>query len=189
MDDSHPALSDEEIAVQVQGGDKELFGVLMERYEQKLLRYGRKFLSSPDNIEDIVQDVFMSAYQNIKSFNSSRRFSPWIYRIAHNAYVNELKKNSHMPITLPDLDTLLSHTIYEDPAELEREQKDMKRMIEEGLEKIPLKYKEILLLRYYEDMDYKEMADVLGVPVGTVSVRLKRAREQLKKAWDTSHNA
>ena len=187
VDDAYAGLSDEEIALRVQKGEKELFGVLMERYEQKLSRYGRKFLSNPDNIQDIVQDVFMNAYQNIRSFDSSRKFSPWIYRIAHNAYANALRKNSRMPITLFDFDALVSHTVYEDPAELEREQKDTKKMIDECLEKIPSKYKEILLLRYYEDMDYKAIAEVLEVPLGTVSIRLKRAREHLKKAWDTSH--
>ena len=187
MDDaSLTALTDEEIAAHVQRGQPELFGVLMERYEQKLSRYGKKFLANPDNIEDIVQDVFISAYQNIQSFDMSRRFSPWIYRIAHNAYVNALKKNSHMPVTLFDFDALVSHTAYEDPDELEREQKDIKVMIDASLEKVPPKYKEILLLRYYEDMDYKEIAEVLELPVGTVSIRLKRAREALKKAWDVS---
>ena len=188
VDDSHSALPDEEIVALVQGGNKELFGVLMDRYEQKLSRYGRKFLSSPDNIQDIVQDVFTNAYQNIKSFDTSQKFNSWIYRIAHNAYVNALRKNSHMPIALPDLDTLLSHAIYEDPSEIEREQKDIKVMIEKCLEKISPKYKEVLLLRYYEDMDYKEIANILKVPIGTVSIRLKRAREYLKKMWDTSNN-
>jgi RNA polymerase sigma-70 factor (ECF subfamily) len=87
---SKTALTDEQIAVRVQSGEQELFGALMERYEPKLSRYGRKFLASPDNIDDIVQDVFISAYQNIQSFDLTRRFSPWIYRIAHNAYVNAL---------------------------------------------------------------------------------------------------
>ncbi len=113
------ALTDEEIAVRVQGGEQELFGTLMERYEQKLSRYGKKFLANPDNIEDIVQDVFISAFQNIQSFDTARRFSPWIYRIAHNAYVNALKKNSHMPVTLFDFEALVSHSVYDDPVELE----------------------------------------------------------------------
>ncbi len=154
----------------------------MRRYEAKLSRYGTKFLSSPDNIEDIVQDVFVKAYHNIQSFDTGRRFSPWIYRIAHNAYVNALRSKSRLPITLPDFDTFVSHTVYEDPAELERERVDIKQMIDASLEKIPAKYKEILLLRYYEEMDYKEIADVLEVPMGTVSVRIKRAKNALKEA-------
>lgn|GEM_PF-128611 len=188
-DTQHTAQTDEAIATRVQGGESELFGMLMERYESKLVRYGRKFLSNPDNIDDIVQDVFISAYQNIKSFDAARRFSPWIYRIAHNAYVNALKKNSRMPITLFDFDALVSHTPYEDPAEFVREQKDIRTMLDDCMDKIPAKYKEILLLRYFEDMDYKEIADILSIPVGTVSIRLKRGREALKKIWDESPHA
>ncbi len=189
-DSPNTALTDEAVAKRVQEGQQELFGVLMERYEAKLSRYGQKFLSSPDNIDDIVQDVFISAFQNIMSFDVSRRFSPWIYRIAHNAYVNALKKSSRMPIMLFDFDALVSHTVYEDPAELERERKDIKQMIEGSLSKVSAKYKEVLLLRYYEDMDYKEMAEVLEIPIGTVSIRLMRAREALKKAWsEGEHNS
>ncbi len=90
MDTANSLLSDEQLAVLVQNGDKEKFGVLMERYQGKLFRYGKKFLSNEDNIEDVVQDVFIKTYQNIQSFDSTQRFSPWIYRIAHNTYVNAL---------------------------------------------------------------------------------------------------
>jgi len=81
-------------------GDIEVFGILLDRYEQKLSRYGKKFLSRKEDIEDIVQDVFVSAYQNIQSFDSTQRWSPWIYRIAHNALVNALRKKGRSPIRL-----------------------------------------------------------------------------------------
>jgi RNA polymerase sigma-70 factor (ECF subfamily) len=188
VDQQLTTATDEAIATRVQAGEGELFGILMERYEQKLLRYGRRFLSERDDIQDIVQEVFIKAYQNINGFDVSRRFSPWIYRIAHNAYVNAIKKKSRMPITLFDFDTLVSHTVYEDPVEHERDREYIKQMIETCLASVPDKYKELLVLRYYEDMEYKEIADVLEVPMGTVSVRLMRARESLKKAWDAMHN-
>jgi len=84
--------TDEAIAARVQNGDADAFSVLLERYEKKIFRYAGKFLSHPDDIKDIVQDVFVKAYVNIKSFDASRRFSPWIYRIAHNEFINALKK-------------------------------------------------------------------------------------------------
>lgn len=174
--------SDEELARVVQKGDTETFGVLMERYQGKLLRYGRKFISDADNIEDIVQDVFIKAYQNIQSFDASQRFSPWIYRIAHNAYVDALKKKARMPTTIFDFDTLLSHTIVEDPVAREREQKEIKEIVERGLDKLPPNYREILILYYIEEMDYKTIADILHIPIGTVGIRLKRGKEALKKA-------
>src|SRR3954468_17989992 len=98
MEESRPEPSDEEVAKLIQQGDKEKFSILMQRYEKRLLRYGKKFLSDKENIEDIVQDVFMNTYQNIKSFDSSLKFSSWIYRIAHNAFVNGLRKKNRNPL-------------------------------------------------------------------------------------------
>ncbi len=174
-------MTDEEVAVRVQQGDTESFGALVERYEDKLLRYGRRFLSRQEDIEDIVQDVFVNAYQNMQSFDTKQKFSPWVYRIAHNAFVNALKKKSRNPLVLVDFDTMLAHPVYEDPLPREREQAEMKRVVEEGLEKLAPKYREVLILYFLEELSYKEIAEILEVPTGTVGIRLKRAKEALKK--------
>lgn len=176
--------TDEELVVRVQKGDTEAFGTLVERYEEKLLRYGRRFLSRSEDIEDIVQDVFMSAYQNIKGFDTRARFSPWIYRIAHNAFVNEFRKHKRTPVVFVDFDTLISHPVYDDPALHEREQKEMRVMIEKGLGEMEIKYREVLILYYLEDMSYKEISDILKVPTGTVGIRIKRAKSLLRKVYD-----
>lgn len=185
MQVDHTDTTDESLARAVQEGDKDSFGILVERYETKLLRYGRKFLSNPQDIEDIVQDVFMSTYQNIQSFDTTQRFSPWIYRIAHNAYVNGLKKHSRNPFVLVDFDTFISHPVYEDPAPREREEAEMKSMIEKGLDQLASKYREVLILYYLEDMSYKEIADILEVPTSTVGIRMKRGKEALKKIYES----
>src|SRR6185369_3065497 len=127
---------------------------LMERYEDKLLRYGRKFLRTPEDIEDIVQDVFLSAYQNLQSFDVSQKFSPWIYRIAHNAFVNALRKKSRNPLVYVDFDTFLAHPAYDDPAVREREQKDIQAMLERVINELDYKYREVLILYYQEDLSY-----------------------------------
>lgn len=175
----------------VQAGDTEAFGVLVERYQDKLLRYGKRFLSDRSDIEDIVQDVFLSAYENFRSFDVEKRFSPWIYRIAHNAFVNRLRKASRLVPGGFDFDTLVSHVAYEDPVESEREQREMRIMIDKSLEAISPKYREVLILFYLEGLDYKEIADVLEVPSGTVGVRLRRGREALKEVYERldSHHA
>ena len=182
-DQNSAQLSDEELALRVQKGNKEAFATLLEHFERKLLRYGNRFLSNRQDIEDIVQDVFMAAYQNIHSFDASQRFSPWIYRIAHNKFVDALKEKSRTPLVLFDFDTLFSHHVYDESSETEREQGEMRKMIDKGLEKIPLKYREILILHYLEELKYKEIADVLHIPTGTVGIRLKRAKEALKKVY------
>ena len=175
--------TDEGLAISVQNGDKEAFGALVKRYEAKLLRYGRKFLSTREDVEDMVQNIFISSYKNMKSFDPSQRFSPWIYRIAHNAFVNALRSKTRNPILLFDLDTLVSHPVYEDPAEKERESVDMRKMIDAGLENISPKYREVLILYYLEELSYQEIVDVLHIPISTVGVRIRRGKEALRKAY------
>jgi RNA polymerase sigma-70 factor (ECF subfamily) len=176
-------VTDEEVARRVQQGDKEAFAFVVERYERKLFRYGRKFLSSQENIQDVVQEVFIKTYQAIQSFDTAQKFSPWIYRIAHNTFVNELKRQSKGPIYLFDFDALISHPIYNDPKPREDEEVEIKKMVEKGVEKLKPAYKEIIILYYIEELSYKEIADVLRVPIGTVGIRLKRAKEALKKIY------
>jgi RNA polymerase sigma-70 factor (ECF subfamily) len=185
---SEPTLSDENLAVLVQKGDKEMFAILIERYEKKLLRYGKKFLSDPENLTDLMQDIFAKVYENLRDFDPSRSFSSWIYRIAHNIFVNALKKQQGSRLVFIDFDTFAAHPIYEDPLETEKEEKETQKMIREDLEKIDSKYREIIILHYFEELSYKEISDVLRVPLGTVSIRMKRAKEILKKIYIKSHS-
>lgn len=187
MEQTAAQLTDEEVAGLVQTGDQDAFGILVERYEEKLLRYGRKFLPRHEDIQDIVQDVFMNTYKNIQSFDSAQRFSPWIYRIAHNAFVNDIRKQSYRPVVLPDFDTLLSYHVAEDPGHKEREQQELRAMLDKSLDTLTPKYREVLILYYLEEMPYKEIADILQIPQGTVGIRLKRAREALKIAYEKIH--
>jgi RNA polymerase sigma-70 factor (ECF subfamily) len=177
-------MTDEELALAVQAGNSDMFGPLVQQYEEKLLRYGRKFLRQPEDIQDIVQDVFVSAYQNMQSFDVTQRFSPWIYRIAHNAFVNELRRKSRNPLVYVDFDTFLAHPAYDDPAPRERELGEIKVMLEKSLGELDYKYREVLILYYLEEMSYRDIADILQVPQGTVGVRLRRAKEALRKGFE-----
>lgn len=172
---------DEEIAMEVQKGDAESFGVLVQRYEQKLLRFGRKFLADRRDIEDLVQEAFLKAYTNIQSFDSGRKFSSWMYRIAHNEFVNALKKRSRLPLSLFDFDTLFPHPFAKETADAEVNEKEIRKMLESSLENIDPKYREPLILHYLEELDYQEIAEILRIPVSTVGVRIHRGKNLLKK--------
>lgn len=175
--------TDEDIVIRVQKGDSSAFGILMDRYQNKLLRYGRKFLSRKEDIEDMVQNVFINAYQNIQSFDTSLKWSSWIYRIAHNTFVNALRKNKTSFLSI-DFDTLLSHPVYDDPDTKEREQKEVRILLDQGLDHIPSKYREVLILHYFEELPYKDIAEILKVPIGTIGIRIKRGKEMLKGEID-----
>lgn len=172
-------LRDEEIVSRVQKGETFWFGVLVERYEPKLSRYAEKFLFRDEAKEDLLQEIFIKAFTNIQSFDTTRRFSPWIYRIAHNEFVNTLKKRHKEPIPLFDTDILLPQEVEEEP-EIEVSKPELDKL----LNKIDAKYREVLVLFYFEEMDYKEISDVLEIPVNTVGVRLKRGREMLRREVD-----
>ncbi len=180
-----PDDSDEALAILVQDGDERAFAALMERYSGKLLRYGRRFLSSHDGIEDVVQDVFVTVYENIRDFDASRRFSPWIYRIAHNAFVDVLRKRAKEPLALFDFDRVVPHVVYEDPGEAEKEREEIRVLLEGSLGKLSAAYREIIDLYYFENFSYREIADILHIPIGTVGIRLSRARAALKKEIPT----
>jgi RNA polymerase sigma-70 factor (ECF subfamily) len=176
--------TDEAIAREVQKGDTESFGTLVERYEARLLRYARRFFFERIDAEDVVQEVFVKAFENIKSFDATRRFSPWIYRIAHNEFVNALRRRAGKEtVSLFDLDVVLPPLFAkEDPAE-ELERKEFRAEMEQKLKALDVKYREPLVLYYYEEMSYQEIADILKIPVATVGVRLNRGRAILKSMF------
>jgi RNA polymerase sigma-70 factor (ECF subfamily) len=178
-----PEQNDEEIVAMVQKGDIESFRILVERYEPKMNRYAKRFFFDGDDGKDVVQEVFIKAYVNIKSFDTERRFSPWIYRIAHNEFVNNIKKRQKFRdnISIFDFDLLMPHLAAKETADEGFSHDELKKLLNESLDKIGTKYKEPLVLYYLEDMDYKEIADILRIPVSTVGVRLQRGKAMLKK--------
>ena len=176
--------TDEHIAARVQQGDLAAFGDLVDRYEAKMLRYGSKFLYQYEDREDVVQDVFIKAYENIKSFDTSQRFSPWVYRIAHNTFINVIKKKKREPLTFFDPDTLFSREVPDTSLEEERSQAEMREVLDQTLEHIDVKYREPLVLYYYEEKDYKEIAEILRIPTSTVGVRLARGKKAMKKVYE-----
>jgi len=176
--------TDEAIAAMVQSGDLESFSFLVERYENKIKRYARKFMTNAEDIKDITQDIFIKTYTNIKSFDVDKKFSSWIYRIAHNELINALKKKERNPLLFFDADTLFPHPISREETDKKTIRDEIKKSINKCLDEIPLKYREPLVLFYIEGLNYGEIADVMRVPVSTVGVRLKRGRRMLKAICD-----
>lgn len=174
--------TDEQLAALVQKGDSELFRELVERYEAKMLRYARRFFFDVDEAKDLLQEVFLKAYVNIKSFDVTRRFSPWLYRIAHNEFVNGLKKKKkdRENISLFYVDILFPHPVAKENTDEALSRSEIKKMLEQSLGNLSAKYREPLVLYYLEDLDYKEVAEILRIPVSTVGVRLQRGKTLLR---------
>lgn len=180
-------MTDEAIARAVQAGDQNAFGELINRYEVKLSRYGRKFLRQREAIEDMVQDVFIKAYLNIQSFDPDKRFSPWIYRIAHNTFINELRRSHRFLFFDFDTDTLFPHLIAAETADQGALESELRSHLDELVSLLPPKYREVIVLHYIEDLSYQEISDVLHIPVNTVGVRLNRARQHLRTSYEVRY--
>ncbi len=181
------SLSDEQLALRVQAGHADDFGELIIRYEEKMERYARKFLARPEDREDLVQDVFIKAYTNIKSFNPEKKFSPWIYRIAHNTFANELKRKGRGGIGQFDADTILPLIPAQETADAGALEAEMVTMMGALVEQLPVKYREVIILHYFQELSYQEISDVLKIPVTTVGVRMTRARSKLQAIHTTNH--
>lgn len=179
--------SDETLARLVQDGDESAFKELVERYEPKMMRYAKRFLFGYDDAQDALQAVFIKAYRNIKSFDASRRFSPWLYRIAHNEFINIIKKKGREPIAFFDPDTIFPHPLSRHPADKAINEQEIQHALNSCLNELDAKYREPLVLFYFEELDYKQIAAVLRVPVATVGVRLSRAKRQLQTLYAAKH--
>lgn len=176
-------LTDEELALLTQKGNYEAYGILIDRYEQKIKNYLFRFLQNKADIEDLSQDIFLKSFENIKSFDSKRRFSPWLYRIAHNQVVNFLKKRKYLNTTFLslDLDTILPYQIINNDLIHEVNNNFQLENIDKVLNKLDFKYRQVFVLYYYENLSYQDISDILQIPLVTVGIRLKRARDFIKQ--------
>jgi len=175
--------TDEAIAREVQSGKMESFGILVKRYEAKMLRYARRFLFGYDDSADIVQEIFLKAYVNIQSFNASQKFSSWLYRIAHNEFINAIKKRGKEHLSLFDLDTLFPQSAAKENISEATNSRELKEALDKVLDKMDIKYREVLVLYCFEELNYREIAEVLHIPIATVGVRLRRGRQIIKSLY------
>lgn len=172
-------LSDEKLAEIAREKDRELYREIIERYENKLRRYLRKFIFDSDELDDVLQDVFIKAYKNLFGFDVKKKFSSWIYRIAHNEAVNHLKKNSKERISLDDVE----YKIIDEKMDIgiSMDKTLLKEKMENYLSHIKLKYREPLILFYFEEKSYEEISEILRIPKSTVGTLIMRGKKILKE--------
>lgn len=178
------AASDEELAHRAKQGDLEAFSVLVERYQRGIVNLAYRLVGDWETALDLAQDTFVRAYQALNTFDSTRRFSPWLYRIATNRCYDHLRQQGRrresVPLEAVAEEKIRSRNKLGDPA-WQTEQRDLRRIVEEAIAGLPVRYRTVVVLRYLEDMSYQEIAEALDLPIGTVKSHLYRARELLRQ--------
>jgi RNA polymerase sigma-70 factor (ECF subfamily) len=143
--------------------------------------------NNPHEAEDISQEAFLRAYQSLARFNPSYKFSTWLYQITLNIIRDRLKKKELNYVSLDSPVETDDSEFYPQPADLTNNpeqiivQQEHAQAIQQAILSLPLKYREIIVLRHLQDLSYIEISNILKLPTGTVKVRLYRAREQLRK--------
>jgi RNA polymerase sigma-70 factor (ECF subfamily) len=169
-------LSDEKVIEKIRTSDQNLYALIIERYEEKLLRYARNLTKDENRAVDTVQESFIKAFINLNNFDINKKFSSWIYRIVHNEIINTFKKYKKETPLLENWDFESEENIEED-----FDQKEMANKLEKCLNNIPLMYGEPLSLYYIDEKTYEEISDILRIPMGTVATRINRAKKLMKK--------
>lgn len=183
-----PDATDAEV-VQSTFDNKEAFALLVHRYEEKLRRYIRRIgVRNEEDQNDVLQDIFIKAYKNLHSFDTSLSFSSWIYRIAHNESVSHYRKRSVRPegTQYDDGDTIITNLHGEEDLMESIVTRDDGRVLRGAIEKLDEKYREIVVLRYFEGKEYDEISDILEIPIGSVATRLYRAKAHLREVLNTT---
>ncbi len=179
------AMSDSELAQllsQVRAGNSDAWGDLYRQYAAAIFRFCRRVLPAREDAEDATTEIFMKVKQKLATYDSSRPFTAWLYKVASNHCWDTLRRRRiRQDLETGDLETLpLEHP---DPGQLERLQLEHTgKEVRTGLAKLPDRARMALVLRYYADMSYDEIADTLGVRRAFVGVLLLRARHQLREA-------
>lgn len=171
-------MPDEYIVAMVTSGNVEAYGEIMKRYEPRLKRYVVYLIHNDAMASDVVQDTFIKAYKNMRSFNAKYKFSSWIYRIAHNEAMNAIKREKHIDY---DHDVSeIAESSYEPTIIEDIDAGILKDDVKACLDNLDLKYREVLMLQYFEHMKYSEIADVLHAPTATIGVWAARGKTMLK---------
>ncbi len=180
-------ISDEELALQFQKGNKETFDKIVFRYKDKVVNFAYRFLRNREEAEDVAVETFIRVYQNLPNYDTNRSFPSWFYKIAMNLILNRIRQiKSHPLVSLSQKineEITLEETIpsSKDSPEKSLIKKERIEKIRKAVSLLPEHLRSVIIMREYQDLNYEEIASILNCPIGTVRSRIFRAREILKE--------
>jgi len=188
------SCSDEDLLARFQRGEREAFALLVRRYERELYGYLRRYVGDANLAEDVFQNTFLQLYTKIGTFDNGRPVRPWLYTIATHQAIDALRRaGRHQAVSLDqvrdeaggEVQTLL-HLLESDwsgPLE-HAETEERRQWIRDRVDDLPDFLKQVVLLAYYQGLKYREIADILDIPLGTVKSRLHAALGRLQEACE-----
>jgi RNA polymerase sigma-70 factor, ECF subfamily len=186
--------TDEELLAQFRRGQREAFGVLVRRYERELYGYLRRYLGDGNLAEDVFQNTFLQLYTKIGKYEEGRPVRPWLYTIATHQAIDALRRQSRQQLLSLDqqreeladgeVSSLVALLESRGPGPLDQVQSEERRLfIRASVDRLPEFLRQVVILAYYQGLKYREIADILDIPVGTVKSRLHAALLRLQEAW------
>ena len=183
---SQEPLSDEEVVARVLAGETAMFEIVMRRHNQRLYRVARAILRNDGEAEDVMQDAYVRAYEHLDQFAGRAKFSTWLTRIAvHEALARQHRGKRYQelePTSEREGDPMDRFASMALNPEQQASTSEIRRLLEEAVEKLPDAYRTIFVLRDVEEMSTADAADVLEISEENVKVRLHRARALLRKS-------
>ena len=182
--------ADGELVKLAQAGDAKAFEALVVKYQRRMARHVTRYVKRPDDVEDVVQEAFLKAYRGLASFRGDSTFYTWLYRISMNAAINFVKRTPKNIVLKDDLnpneddEPIDTHgSDAEDPERLLLA-KRISETVERALSRLHPDLAQALTLYEVEGLQYKEIAKMLRIPIGTVRTRIFRAREYIARKLD-----
>lgn len=171
-------------------GDDDAFGVLVTRYERKLVGVLARLVRDPELARDLAQETFWRVYQRLDRFDTARRFGPWLFRVGVNLALDELRRHRSAP-PIASIDEPLTHRrgAFELPVADPRRAAELAQEVQFVLDQVPIAYRTVLVLRDIEGFSSAEVAAIVNKREATVRWRLARARERFKEHWDRREQA
>ena len=176
--------NDTELIRRIQKGDEKAFEEIIRRYSNRIINLATQIMGSQDEGWDIAQEVFISVWKNIKSFDISKNFYPWVRKITVNACYEELRRRKgHIESSLDDVEEGEPSIDVPDDAYSPEDifaKIELKEVVEEALNSLPKHYRVTLWLRIIENLSYEEIAETLEINIGTVKSRINMARKMMQ---------
>lgn len=183
MDRDLETQTDLEIIERVKSGDRKAFSQLVRRHQRGLLRLSLRFVKDMDAAEDVVQEAFIKSYEKLNSFEGRASFKSWLYQIAVNTARNKLRESR---LETTDIDHV--HLSVGAIAESTLVHSAVAEVIQKEVDLLPFKQRTALVLRIYEDLSFKEIADVMDCPYDTAKANYRHALLKLREVFEQKHD-